>query len=87
IMNLTIQHNTRIRLVARLLPALILAGASGWSHAAVEPDQSRVPPPAGDGWQILAVPGGKAAPAASVAATPMASLPAAGTASTATTPT
>ncbi|MFP3409900.1 hypothetical protein SB757_35350, partial [Pseudomonas sp. SIMBA_065] len=46
-----------------------------------------MPPPAGDGWQILAVPGGKAAPAASVAATPMASLPAAGTASTATTPT
>ncbi|CAN7718084.1 toxin co-regulated pilus biosynthesis Q family protein [Paraburkholderia hospita] len=87
-MNLTIQHNTCIRLVARLLPALILAGASGWSHAAVEPDQSRVPPPAGDGWQILAaVPGGKAAPAAPVATTPVASLPAAGPASTATTPT
>jgi hypothetical protein len=87
-MNLTIQHNTCIRLVARLLPALVLAGASGWSNAAVDPDQSRVPTPAGDGWQILSgAPGGKAAPAASVAATPMASLPAAGPASTATTPT
>jgi len=67
-MNLTTQHNNSIRLIGRLLPALVLAGASGWTHAAVDPDQSRVPTPAGDGWQILAgPPGGKAAPTLSVA--------------------
>ncbi|BCZ85555.1 hypothetical protein PTKU64_92300 (plasmid) [Paraburkholderia terrae] len=73
-MNLTIQHNKCIRVVARLLPALVLAGVSGWSHAAVDPDQSRVPTPAGDGWQILSgAPGAKAAPTASVAAAQIAS--------------
>ncbi len=87
-MNLTIQHNKCIRLVARLLPALVLAGASGWSHAAVDPDQSRVPTPAGDGWQILAgAPGGKAAPMPSVAAAKIASAPAPAPAPTAPTST
>jgi hypothetical protein len=52
-MNLTIQHNERMRVIARVLAALALAGASGWTHAALEPDQSRVAPPSGDGWQIL----------------------------------
>ncbi|KAA1004344.1 pilus assembly protein [Paraburkholderia panacisoli] len=52
-MNLTIQHNERMRVIARVLAALALAGASGWTHAALEPDQSRVVPPSGDGWQIL----------------------------------
>ncbi|MGF6798648.1 hypothetical protein OKW48_002080 [Paraburkholderia youngii] len=51
---MTIERNERVRVIARVLAALALVGASGWSHAAIDPDQSHVAAPAGDGWQILA---------------------------------
>ncbi|MGF6960701.1 toxin co-regulated pilus biosynthesis Q family protein [Paraburkholderia youngii] len=63
-MNVTIERNERVRVIARILAALALLGASGWSHAAIDPDQSHVAAPAGDGWQILAaVPSSRATPA------------------------
>ncbi len=52
-MNLTIERSRLVRLLARLIPAMVLAGLSGCSYAAIDPDPSRVSPPAGDGWQIL----------------------------------
>ncbi|MBB5428819.1 hypothetical protein OKW33_006339 [Paraburkholderia atlantica] len=67
-MNVTIERNERVRVIARILAALALVGASGWSHAAIDPDQSHVAAPAGDGWQILAaVPSSRAAPASASA--------------------
>jgi Toxin co-regulated pilus biosynthesis protein Q len=53
-MNVTIERNERVRVIARVLAALMLAGVSGWTHASIDPNQSHVTPPAGDGWQILA---------------------------------
>ncbi|MGF6483442.1 toxin co-regulated pilus biosynthesis Q family protein [Paraburkholderia sp. JPY419] len=53
-MNVTIERNERVRVIARVLAALVLAGVSGWTHASIDLDQSRVTPPVGDGWQILA---------------------------------
>jgi hypothetical protein len=43
----------RASLIARIFAALALATVAGLSSAAVDPDQSRVAPPPGDGWQIL----------------------------------
>ncbi|MPW10886.1 pilus assembly protein [Paraburkholderia sp. CNPSo 3155] len=68
-MNVTIERNERVRVIARILAALALVGASGWSHAAIDPDQSHVAAPAGDGWQILAaVPSSRATTAISAPA-------------------
>ncbi|MEX3935770.1 toxin co-regulated pilus biosynthesis Q family protein [Paraburkholderia phymatum] len=78
-MNVTIERNERVRVIARVLAALALAGVPGWTHAAIDPDQSHVAPPAGDGWQILsAAPSPRAtaanaaplAPAVAIAASP-----------------
>ena len=80
-MNVTIERNERVRVIARVLAALALAGVSGWTHAAIDPDQSHVAPPAGDGWQILsAAPSSRAttpvaAPLASAVATAAAPAP------------
>jgi hypothetical protein len=52
--NLTMERNQRMRVIARVLAALALMGAAGWSHAAIDPDPSHVAAPSGDGWQILA---------------------------------
>jgi hypothetical protein len=51
--NLTIQTDRRVRVVTQILAALVLAGFTTWSVAAIDPDQSKVSAPAGDGWQVL----------------------------------
>ncbi|MEX3900858.1 toxin co-regulated pilus biosynthesis Q family protein [Paraburkholderia sp. BR10954] len=67
-MNVTIERNEPVRVIARILAALALVGASGWSHASIDPDQCHVAAPAGDGWQILAaVPSSRATPASASA--------------------
>jgi hypothetical protein len=99
-MNVTIERNERVRVIARVLAALALASVSGWTQAAIDPDQSHVAPPAGDGWQILSAPPASrsttasAAPLASAVKTAPAPVVAAATgapttsvASTAPTPT
>ncbi|NUX57921.1 toxin co-regulated pilus biosynthesis Q family protein [Paraburkholderia youngii] len=76
-MNVTIERNDQVRVIARVLAALALLGASGWSHAAIDPDQSHVAAPAGDGWQILAaVPSSRATAAISAPAPAPALAPA-----------
>jgi hypothetical protein len=57
-----INISIRASLFAHVLAALALATLSAGSSAAIDPDQSRVAPPAGDGWQVLS--GAPAAPAA-----------------------
>ncbi|EIM96703.1 hypothetical protein WQE_32816 [Paraburkholderia hospita] len=64
-MNVTIERNESVRVITRVLAALVLAAVPFWAHAAVDPDQSRVAPPAGDGWQMLSAPA--AAPATMLA--------------------
>lgn len=64
-MNVTIECNDRVRVITRVLAALALVAAPLWAHAAVGPDQSRVAPPAGEGWQMLSAP--TAAPLATLA--------------------
>ncbi|MCP3718519.1 toxin co-regulated pilus biosynthesis Q family protein [Paraburkholderia sp. CNPSo 3281] len=49
------------RKITQALLALALAGAVTMAVAAMQPDQSKVPAPAGDGWQMLGS-GGTAAP-------------------------
>ncbi len=86
-MNVTIERNVRVRVIARVLAALVLAGVSGWTHAAMDPDQSRVAPPAGDGWQILSAAPSSRLPTASpmASATNTAAAPAVAAATVATT--
>jgi hypothetical protein len=70
-------HPVRNRVLAAAF-AVIAAVGTIVSAAANEPDQSRVHPPAGDGWQLLAAPS-TAAPALTVTAPVAASeAPAAG---------
>jgi Toxin co-regulated pilus biosynthesis protein Q len=45
--------NRGASLIAQLFVALSLTTVNAVSSAAVDPDQSRVAPPAGDGWQML----------------------------------
>ena len=59
---LAINIPSRASLFAQFCAALALTTLSAGSSAAIDPDQSRVAPPAGDGWQILS--GGAAGPAA-----------------------
>jgi hypothetical protein len=56
----------RVREIAQDLLALALGSAVTMAVAAMQPDQSKVPTPPGDGWQLL---GGAVAPAAQLAAT------------------
>ncbi|MEM5370949.1 TcpQ domain-containing protein [Paraburkholderia azotifigens] len=55
-MNVTTKRNDSVRVITRVLAALTLAAVPLWTHAAMDPDQSRVAPPAGDGWQMLSAP-------------------------------
>ena len=52
----------RTRTIAQALLALALGSAMTMAAAAIEPDQSKVPAPAGDGWQMLGSRGASAAP-------------------------
>ena len=52
------------RKIAQALLALALGGAVSMAVAAMHPDQSKVPAPAGDGWQMLGSGGAPAAPQA-----------------------
>ena len=65
---LAINIPIRASLFAQVFAALALTTLSAVSSAAVDPDQSRVAPPAGDGWQILS--GAPAATASRVQAAP-----------------
>ncbi|MDR5826004.1 TcpQ domain-containing protein [Caballeronia sp. LZ043] len=65
--------NRSARLVARLLAGLALTTVSTLSHAA-EPDQSRLAPPPGDGWQMLSAPNARPASTQVAVATPHAAL-------------
>jgi hypothetical protein len=70
----SLQTHRTARMVAHLFACLALTTVSGL--AAAEPDQSRLAPPPGDGWQLLSAPVAKApvaqlamvAPSAHVAA-------------------
>jgi hypothetical protein len=72
-MNVTIPTHQRTRLLVRVLAAVALAFVTSGSNAAIDPDQSRVAPPAGDGWQILTSASG---PAKAVESTAQSSIPA-----------
>ncbi|SIT34869.1 conserved exported hypothetical protein [Paraburkholderia ribeironis] len=76
-MNVTIERNERVRVIARVLAALALAGLSGWTHAAIDPDQSHVAPRSGDGWQILSAAPSSRATTANPAPMALASIAAA----------
>jgi hypothetical protein len=52
----------RTRTIAQALLALALGSAMTMASAAIEPDQSKVRAPAGDGWQLLGSGGESAAP-------------------------
>ena len=52
------------RMIAQALLALALGSAVTMAAAAMQPDQSKVPAPAGDGWQMLGGGGAQAAPQA-----------------------
>ncbi|MEZ2354174.1 toxin co-regulated pilus biosynthesis Q family protein [Caballeronia sp. RCC_10] len=54
----SLQTHRTARMVAHLFACLALTTVSGL--AAAEPDQSRLAPPPGDGWQLLAAPVAKA---------------------------
>ena len=66
----------RVRTIAQVLLALALGGAVSMAIAATQPDQSKVPAPAGDGWQLLGSGSAPAAPAAPNAASTGAAAPA-----------
>src|SRR5476649_1402984 len=69
---LAIKISSRASLFAHVLAALALTTVSAVSSAASDPDQSRVAPPAGDGWQILSgVPTGQTGPSSGVQAAPL----------------
>jgi hypothetical protein len=56
----SLQTHRTARVVAHLFACLALTTVSGLASA--DPDQSRLAPPPGDGWQMLAAPGAHAAP-------------------------
>jgi hypothetical protein len=58
-----------MRMIAQLLIALVVTGVSLDASAAVDPNQSKLAPPAGDGWQVLSA--AAPAPASAVSPTPM----------------
>jgi hypothetical protein len=58
-----------VRTIAQALLALALGSAMTMSVAAMQPDQSKVPAPAGDGWQLLGSGGVPTASAGSVGGT------------------
>ncbi|MGF6915873.1 toxin co-regulated pilus biosynthesis Q family protein [Paraburkholderia sp. 40] len=52
-MNVTIERNDRVRVIARVLAAMLLLAEPAWTNAANDPSPSRVGASAGDGWQVL----------------------------------
>lgn len=64
-------------MVAHLFACLALTTVSGL--AAADPDQSRLAPPPGDGWQLLSAPAAKAPVAQLAMASPVAAVPRAAT--------
>jgi hypothetical protein len=52
-MNVTIERNDQVRVIARVLAAILLLAGPAWTNAASDPGQSRVGAPSGDGWQVL----------------------------------
>ena len=73
--NLTIPNERHMPTIARILTALVMTGIAFGASASVDPDQMKLAPPAGDGWQVLSsvAPGPTAAtPAATLPATPAA---------------
>ena len=66
----------RVRTIAQALLALALGSAVSMAVAAMQPDQSKVPAPTGDGWQLLGSGSAPAAPAAPKAASTGAAAPA-----------
>ncbi|WP_229013632.1 toxin co-regulated pilus biosynthesis Q family protein [Paraburkholderia gardini] len=54
-----------MRVFIQLLAAFALAGVAGQAVAAVDPDQSKLAAPAGDGWQVLSLASMAAAPTGS----------------------
>ncbi|WP_028231572.1 toxin co-regulated pilus biosynthesis Q family protein [Paraburkholderia mimosarum] len=66
----------RVRTIVQALLALALGSAVSMAVAAMQPDQSKVPAPAGDGWQLLGSGSAPSAPAAPSAASTGAAAPA-----------
>jgi len=52
-MNVTIERNDRVRVIAHVLAAMLFLAGPAWTRAATDLNQSRVAAPAGDGWQVL----------------------------------
>jgi hypothetical protein len=77
-MKKTISRSTepRTRKLAGIILALAVAGGASGAMAAVDPDQSKVPPPVGDGWQMLGAPAANAVahPAQALASAPVPAL-------------
>jgi hypothetical protein len=66
----SLQTHRTARMVAHLFACLALTTVSGL--AAADPDQSRLAPPPGDGWQLLSAPAAKAPVAQLAMASPVA---------------
>ncbi|WP_086973840.1 toxin co-regulated pilus biosynthesis Q family protein [Caballeronia glebae] len=66
----SLQTHRTARMVARLFACLALTTVSG--VAAADPDQSRLAPPPGDGWQLLSAPAAKTPVAQLAMASPVA---------------
>ena len=94
--NLTMQTERRKRTLARILTALVMTGIAASASASVDPDQSTLTAPAGDGWQVLSsvrlanaspVAAGAAASAPTAASAALPSAPTTASAAAATGPT
>lgn len=68
-MNVTIERNDRVRVIARVLAAILLLAGPAWTNAANDPGQSSVGASSGDGWQVLS-----SVPAANVSGEPPAAV-------------
>jgi hypothetical protein len=68
----SLQTHRTARMVAHLFACIALTTVSGL--AAADPDQSRLAPPPGDGWQLLSAPAAKAPVVQVAMATPVAPM-------------
>ncbi|WP_035941889.1 toxin co-regulated pilus biosynthesis Q family protein [Caballeronia glathei] len=66
----SVQTHRTARLVAQLFACIALTTVSSLVSAAADPDQSRLVPPPGDGWQMLSAPVARSASVALAMATP-----------------
>ncbi|RKT10656.1 toxin co-regulated pilus biosynthesis protein Q [Paraburkholderia sp. RAU2J] len=75
-MNVTIERNDRVRVITRVLAAMLFLAGPAWTNAASDLHQARVGAPAGDGWQVLSsVPAATVSGESPVVATGASSLP------------